>query len=522
MSLIYNPFKNFQLDSIKNNLYTFNNYSNNYLYIFASRATSYSNNDITPDTVVDSFDESVFRPSYEMMFGKKLNNTDIAILIKQYVWTSGTIYDQYDNSDTDLFNKSFFVATRTGGNLDWHVYKCLWNNNDAASTINPDTYPNGNAAPFNAFQTSDGYIWKYMFFVSNANFIKFNFSNNYIPYFPPTSTTDYSSVNQVQLNSKTGIDVIKIVNAGNNYTAITNGIIQSVDTTLTGITLNTSASQANNIYTGSHVLITNISDSTLYIRGVSNYYSNNYLVLDSPITGLTPFNYTYNITPKVSIAGDGSGALAYSTTTAGRITQITVANTGSGYTRALVTISANSIYGSGANTVAIIPPPFGHGNNAIIELGADAIGFVTSFAGSESNTIPTDITYRTVGLLRNPSPINSLGSYYTSSTFDQTLSLTFTNPIAFSVQDTITGSTSQNVGIVTFSNTTLTTLVGDKKFVAGETVTNSLGTTTAVVSTIAKTNALQPFSGQVLYINNINKITRTYSNNETIQIAVQL
>jgi len=134
MSLIYNPFKNFQLDSIKNNLYTFNNNSNNYLYIFASRATSYSNNDITPDTVIESLDESVFRPSYEMMFGKKLNNTDIAILIKQYVWTSGTIYDQYDNSDTDLFNKSFFVATRTGGNLDWHVYKCLWNNNDAAST----------------------------------------------------------------------------------------------------------------------------------------------------------------------------------------------------------------------------------------------------------------------------------------------------------------------------------------------------------------------------------------------------
>ena len=130
MSQIYKPFKALQLDSIKNSLNTFinNNASNNFLYIFASRATPFSNNDVTPDPVYESVGEASLRPYHEMMFGKQVANTNVSYLLNNNIWSSGTVYTQYDDTDVNLYNENFYVLSQFTGN--YRVYKCLYNNNE--------------------------------------------------------------------------------------------------------------------------------------------------------------------------------------------------------------------------------------------------------------------------------------------------------------------------------------------------------------------------------------------------------
>jgi hypothetical protein len=63
------------------------------------------------------------------------------------------------------------------------------------------------------------------------------------------------------------------------------------------------------------------------------------------------------IAPTVTITGDGSGATAIATIVNGRVDSITVTNRGSGYTRALVSISGGSGYG--ATSIAILDSKYG-------------------------------------------------------------------------------------------------------------------------------------------------------------------
>lgn len=117
----------------------------------------------------------------------------------------------------------------------------------------------------------------------------------------------------------------------------------------------------------------------------------------------------YIISPTVTIAGDGSNALAYSVVNTGAtstnsVYQIIMIDPGVGYTNAVVTISSNSEFGNGATAEAFISPILGHGANAQIELGADRIGISTkigTFSEEQRKLLPYG-NYRKIGIIRNP------------------------------------------------------------------------------------------------------------------------
>jgi len=70
--------------------------------------------------------------------------------------------------------------------------------------------------------------------------------------------------------------------------------------------------------------------------------------------------YNYAQTPIVTITGDGTGASAYATVVNGAVTAITVANTGIGYTSAIVNITpATGDKGTGASAVATLSGQYG-------------------------------------------------------------------------------------------------------------------------------------------------------------------
>jgi hypothetical protein len=113
-------------------------------------------------------------------------------------------------------------------------------------------------------------------------------------------------------------------------------------------------------------------------------------------TGYDPANSIITVT----ITGDGQSATANATVVGGSINDIVMANTGSNYSFANVTISSAS--GSGAVAFAPTSPIGGHGYNPATELGARHIMLTARFNRDENGNLPTDIDFRQIGLLVNP------------------------------------------------------------------------------------------------------------------------
>jgi hypothetical protein len=112
-----------------------------------------------------------------------------------------------------------------------------------------------------------------------------------------------------------------------------------------------------------------------------------------------------NATITVTITGDGTGATGTAETSGDQITNIVLANTGSNYTYANVSIT--SALGSGALAIAPVSPIGGHGFDPIDELGCFNVMVTCEFDGSEGGKIPIDIDYRQVGLVVNPVTLSS-------------------------------------------------------------------------------------------------------------------
>ncbi len=113
----------------------------------------------------------------------------------------------------------------------------------------------------------------------------------------------------------------------------------------------------------------------------------------------------YQVTPKVTITGDGQDATATSiVNTEGVITQINVVNRGSGYTRATVDITPIFPLGTPipADAQAEISPPGGHGSNAVKELCAKRALIVVRTDQDELGVFPIANDFRQFGIVRNP------------------------------------------------------------------------------------------------------------------------
>lgn len=123
------------------------------------------------------------------------------------------------------------------------------------------------------------------------------------------------------------------------------------------------------------------------------------------INGGSGFNPTL-ATIFVDISGDGTGAQANAIvdTTTGIITDIQVTNAGTNYTYATVRI--HSSVGSGCIALAPTSPIGGHGFDPISELGCNHVMYTVEFNGKETydgiDYVPTNIDYRQIGLLTNP------------------------------------------------------------------------------------------------------------------------
>ena len=107
----------------------------------------------------------------------------------------------------------------------------------------------------------------------------------------------------------------------------------------------------------------------------------------------------------VNIVGDGNGAAGYIVANSnGAITDVVVTSSGANYSYS--TVSFTSATGSGATAIAPASPIGGHAFDPISELGCNHVMFTCEFNGAENGYIPTDVDFRQLALIVNPTALS--------------------------------------------------------------------------------------------------------------------
>ncbi len=152
-----------------------------------------------------------------MVAMKRVDATDIIHSSPRNLWVSGTTYAEYDDQDTNIESKVYFVISDNN-----NVYMCL-KAGGGTSTVNPDVI--GVQTSGVHATGSDGYVWKYMYTIPTADVSKF-LTSSFIPVrrikSSPVAGSDTALVNQwsVQTNAIDGaIYNLKITAGGSGYTS---------------------------------------------------------------------------------------------------------------------------------------------------------------------------------------------------------------------------------------------------------------------------------------------------------------
>ena len=487
-------------------------------YLFIGNNVPYAN-ESSPNSIVDStFDE---KSVWDNMFAaKKITGNDVELVLPRINWTTNKRYKQFDDKiSTDTL---LTADSGAGGNSQpmyvltssRDVYKCLSNNANVVSTVEPTgDYNTANGTIF----TADGYIWKYLYNVKPSN--KF-LTNDWVPAPVSTSKLDYNVSETSTIDGE--LTTIFITNGGSGYAEPTinaTAFIVGVSTITLANTTNVAANMSvsgTGIATGTKVVTSNT------LTGI--------ITISTPTTangGGTSAN-ALTFTTTVTISGDGVGAVASANITNSAISKITISVTGTGYSYANATI-----YGSGTNATArvILPPKFGHGFNSAKELNAtnvmvaERIGSVDS---TENGLISTSTSIRQYGLLRDPYKYGANSAVSTSNAntvISQTVNLTLIAGTSFNLDEFVyQGSSANNAYFYGFVNSQSSNEVRLTKVVGDVAVGGSLiGAASGVNRTVVKRTdpEFEPYTGDIEYVENVTKIQRADGQAENVKFVIR-
>ena len=485
-------------------------------YIFLGNHVAWPNED-APTTAVDTVSNE--KSIWDNMFaGKKITGNDVELVIPRVDWVANKKYREYD----DTIDLTELITSNTAQNLgpvyvmnsDRNVYLCLSNNTTTANSTVEPTGKNFNANGI--IQTADSYVWKYLYNIRPSN--KF-FSNNWIPAPISTAKLDYDTSSLISIDGE--LTTIVVVSSGSGYIHST----ITVSAFASGCTI-LSVANTTNLTANMAVSGTGIASGT-HIESVDTV--NTKIQLSSSTTnsgGGTGNNVS--VQTRVYISGDGIGGVASVVLTGNSINDISVSSYGKDYSVANVYIYGT---GTGAQVRAVLPPKFGHGYNPAKQLGASnvmvamRIGEVDS---TEGGIISTDTTFRQYGLLRDPykygntSPVISSNA---NTVISQTTNLTLIAGTDFELNEFVYQGVSANnaffygfVNAQTPNEVRLTKVRGTVS-VGGLLIGANSGITRTVVRKFDP--EFQPYTGDILYVENTQKIQRADGQAENVKFVIR-
>jgi hypothetical protein len=236
----------------------------------------------------------------------------------------------------------------------------------------------------------------------------------------------------------------------------------------------------------------------------------------------------YETAPTVQVFGNGTGLQLTATVSGGSVTSINILNRGSGYSKLEITLVGG---GPGGTTPAnpalvraIIPPRGGHGSDPIRELGGAYVIMNTRLDGSESETFTTRNEFRQLGVITNPTTYGT-STVATAPVYRQTYKYQLTGATGIFERDETIAYGSNTAIVVDFEtvegNTYLyTTVPTPQLFDVGVNLQGQTSTANGTILTI-ETPGLQPYSGDIIYIENRVSVARADSQVEDIKLIVE-
>lgn len=235
-------------------------------------------------------------------------------------------------------------------------------------------------------------------------------------------------------------------------------------------------------------------------------------------------NYSNQSNLIVTISGDGDSLTAYANVSSlGGVSNVTITNPGAGYSFADVTISGGG--GSGAIAKAIISPPGGHGKDALYELGGSRVIISVKIKGTENDILPASNDLRQIALIKDPY-LRDTTQIATNTAFFQGQTITTTgsgNYIQneFVYQGTSLASATYKARVLEWDSAT-----GNLKVVESVGIPSTaslIGDNSSVTRFVVSVNdkEFQPYSGKVLYMDNIEPITRATDQTENYKIVLK-
>ena len=268
-----------------------------------------------------------------ILSAKKINLRDVSFVVPRIDWSAGTVYDYFDGnynsnylSDSgaaSLKGANFYVLTSTFG-----VYKCIFNNNGTASTVEPF------GQDITMLSTADGYIWKYLYTIPLSS------QNRFL-------TQDFMPVQRAVTNayySKGEVNSIVIDNAGSGYLGNAQ-VTLSVSGQFLGGTGNAIANLRPVLNQAGEFI------DVLIDNAGANYKTASIVITDSLGSGRSHYNNISN----VNIYNPGAGY----TNAARNNTTVTIATTGAFQPTA--NAFANLVYSGGNYVVGVTLTNKGYG-----------------------------------------------------------------------------------------------------------------------------------------------------------------
>ena len=436
--------------------------------------TDNEGSDTAPLTPGDNRNAQSF-PFDDLLAAKRIAASDVTFAVPRRNWVTGTTYDIYrhDYGDritgttttltsnsgvSNLFDANFFVLTTAR-----NVYKCLDNDNNTASTVEPT------GTSTTVLSTADGYKWKYMYTLSasqQANFLSTDFM----------AVETNSTVSSAAVDG--AIDVVKIKTAGSGGT---NG-------THTGIAIRGDGSSGTvsvTVTSGAVTAVTVTNAGTGYTFGTIS----NAQIVAAGATSLTGAELDVIIEPK---GGHGKNAIE---------------ELGGFYVMLNTSLEGTESGNSGDVTVAndfrkitLIRDPLSAGSAATATTlrGTKAIN-VTGVSGSF--VVDEKITQASTGAVGKVVEWDSANNilYYIQTRHTDEGIDSNGNQTAFSGTNAVTGA-----GGATGTPTTSTSTINNVSFTSGYSASE-----------------IDADSGDILYIEHRAPITRAADQTENIKLVIE-
>lgn len=229
----------------------------------------------------------------------------------------------------------------------------------------------------------------------------------------------------------------------------------------------------------------------------------------------------------VTVTGDGMNCNAYAVrnVTTNTISSIVIDNKGSGYTYATVTFT--SANGSNAAARTIISPPGGHGSDALTELGGAYLIINPRIINNEGNKITVQNDYRQIALIEDPLIYGTTANICSNTVVSQLTQITLNGVSAGYQEDEIVYQ-GTDIANSTFKGTVVEWDSPNNTIylsnVEGTPVNDLLigftSTGSRFLDSVTEPD-LNPFSGKLLYIDNLEPIERAIDQTESFQLILK-